>query len=342
MLEGRKITANHSSELKIPIGLLNDLTSARSVLDIMQCYSQWSGSILCADRCTIALNPMDSPYLELIAIEGNQAIPVGGKMPINGSFIGQVFATQRGEIRPNIANDPEIDCQKLSQAGISALMNAPIEVAGRCFGVLATGFQTLPRTAESDFELLKALARCIATQLLIIEQMENLTRIAHTDSLTKLSNRHSFRENLTACWQAWRAEKTPFSVVSIDVDHFKSVNDTLGHDAGDVVLQAISKRISDGTALHVENAIVARLGGEEFCVLLSGAMARLAQDVAQSIKSEISDHPITYSDTHLSLTASIGVAYSDEGDAERDDIMLRADKALYEAKANGRNQIVYK
>ncbi|MGH1464499.1 MAG: GGDEF domain-containing protein [Cognatishimia sp.] len=342
MLEAQKFTAQErgiEKDLTVPIGLLNELSAAETTADILNCYSAWSGEILQTDRCTVALNDGNGG-LVMTAIKGNLAIPIGATLPIVGSLIGRCFLERRTIIANDILTRSELGLPQLAKAGLRSVVLVPIGVANKCFGVLATAFFKPPERQKELAALQNSLGQCIGTQLLVQEQMNNLKKIAETDSLTGLCNRRSFRNAQEIGWQSWVEDRIPISVISIDVDHFKRVNDTLGHDAGDVVLVTIADRIAAAAGACGDDLLVARLGGEEFCVLLRGDRCESTWLIAKKIHELIGTIPVLHDGKALEITVSIGISQTLPEDSRRDDVMLRADRALYEAKETGRNKII--
>ncbi|VWX49663.1 GGDEF domain-containing protein [Novosphingobium sp. 9U] len=159
------------------------------------------------------------------------------------------------------------------------------------------------------------------------DRSEELTIVAEHDSLTKILNRRGF---LRAAERALVGDR-PAVLALIDLDHFKTINDHLGHAAGDELLHAFAQRMS--TVIR-QSDICARWGGEEFAVLLPGANLSQAHDAIERLRSSISRHPLP----GVGLTFSCGLAAT-AGSAELDDTARRADKALYSAKHHGRNRI---
>lgn len=164
---------------------------------------------------------------------------------------------------------------------------------------------------------------------------DRLAKSAATDELTGISNRRHFLSEVQRELQRLRLDNQTASAIMIDLDHFKLVNDNLGHEAGDVVLREIVTPISQ--AIRPRD-LFGRMGGEEFLVFLSGADDRMANTVAERIRNEIEKLPITYRGQQIQVTASFGVAQWD-GHAELDELFHQADKALYQAKNLGRNQV---
>ncbi len=174
----------------------------------------------------------------------------------------------------------------------------------------------------------------------LIEQNRQLAEATVRDGLTGLGNRSALNNELAALERA-RAKATQapaYSIMMIDVDHFKNVNDTYGHPAGDDVLRSVSETLSQCARA---TDFVARYGGEEFCVVLTNAGTAEASSVAERFRAAIERTRIELQDSTLSITASIGVACSDATNRESSSALLqRADNALYAAKRGGRNRVV--
>ena len=155
-----------------------------------------------------------------------------------------------------------------------------------------------------------------------------------TDPLTKCFNRRYFNQQYALLENQYRIENQQYSLAIIDIDHFKSINDTYGHDAGDNALrqlpQVINKNLRKSDQLF-------RVGGEEFVVLLAGSAIEEAHKVISRCHLAVSERPFTIDDdTELAVTVSAGIAES----GQSLDIFKSADEALYQAKTQGRNRII--
>ncbi len=165
-----------------------------------------------------------------------------------------------------------------------------------------------------------------------------LHHIAFHDDLTDLANRHCFHERLEVAVERTRLDATQrFAVMFMDLDRFKMVNDSLGHNAGNELLQHVAKRLREGAR---PCDLVARLGGDEFAVLLEAVHApddalRMAHAVLGSLKQ-----PLTINGTEVLPGASVGITFSDLGYRTVDEVLRDADLAMYEAKAKGRGRVV--
>ncbi|ATX81523.1 diguanylate cyclase (GGDEF) domain-containing protein [Mariprofundus ferrinatatus] len=163
--------------------------------------------------------------------------------------------------------------------------------------------------------------------------------LATTDGLTGIFNRRHFLERGTHDIKVARRYKRPIAMIMLDIDHFKQVNDTYGHDAGD---QAIRHLVGICNALKRETDLIGRLGGEEFGILLLETSAESACEIAERLRQEIENSPLDYEGAEIRYTISQGVC-TVSGDAQKlaiEEILKIADKALYEAKESGRNRVV--
>lgn len=172
----------------------------------------------------------------------------------------------------------------------------------------------------------------------LVEKNALLEELSVTDALTGLRNRRYLDEILRLDFLRARRFGTPLSLVMADLDHFKQVNDTHGHPAGDEVLREVSSRI--GGRLRACD-VAGRYGGEEFLMILSGVDASGAEVVAERWRSDVASAPVPLPDgPPLPVTMSVGVACLHDGMAQPADLLAAADAALYEAKHAGRDCVV--
>jgi diguanylate cyclase (GGDEF)-like protein len=161
-----------------------------------------------------------------------------------------------------------------------------------------------------------------------------LEQIAYIDSLTGLSNRRLFEDDMRKRIKLIAREGGCFTLLLIDLDGFKKINDTLGHDAGDALLRVTAERLLHSVR---ETDHVARLGGDEFAVVLTQTSERLSVEiVCRRILASITE-AVAFKDTTMQVSASIGAAICPNQGTAMDSLYKSADVALYEAKRNGRN-----
>ena len=166
---------------------------------------------------------------------------------------------------------------------------------------------------------------------------KRLNELATTDGLTGLSNRRHFLEQAEAQLRQALRYNQEFSFMMLDLDHFKRINDTHGHDAGDEVLRAVARTMRE---VMRGTDILGRLGGEEFGAVMPETGVEAARQVAERLRLGIMEQPIAGPSGFVRITASIGIAHLGSGQTALSDLMKKADLALYEAKNGGRNRIV--
>ncbi len=165
---------------------------------------------------------------------------------------------------------------------------------------------------------------------------DEIYKLASLDGLTKLYNKNHFKDLLEMEMSKAKRQNTPLALGMIDLDFFKQINDTHGHQAGDFVLVTIVNNIKQ--FLRKED-ILARYGGEEFCLLLCNTNLSQAATVAEKIRENIENSPVIYADKKIPITISIGIKMFDDEITDCDTFIEKADHKLYSAKENGRNRI---
>lgn len=167
----------------------------------------------------------------------------------------------------------------------------------------------------------------------IHELRESHKKDVLVDPLTQIANRRAFEFELTRRLAEWARHKTPAALLTFDIDYFKSFNDRYGHQAGDVVLKDVAATLLEAVR---DTDLVARCGGEEFAVILPGADAQHAKEVAERARSLVEATRFVYNGLTLRLTVSVGVSCIADGD-DAESLINRADAALYQSKEAGRN-----
>lgn len=197
--------------------------------------------------------------------------------------------------------------------------------------------------SDVEIEALKLRLRVVEKQNAdLLLRNRALAEASSLDPLTGLYNRRFVLDSLEAEMNRAVRSGAPVSVLMLDLDHFKSVNDNHGHAAGDLVLRLVGSVLKENCRVY---DVPARYGGEEFCLLLPDTAVENSITVAERIRTRLESKSIAYRDgSTLRITASIGVAALDENDSGEafghSALIDRADRALYAAKNRGRNRVV--
>lgn len=215
-----------------------------------------------------------------------------------------------------------------------ALLVQPLRIRNRLQGALVAIGERGAFDASVG-RVISLMSNQAAAAIDLIELLESNRRLALHDGLTNLLNRRAFDESLErAVAQANRAGQ-PLSLLMIDLDHFKQLNDTYGHTVGDIALQAAAAEIS----LQVRGGdLAARYGGEEFAVVLPDTDGAAAFRMAERVRKALADRVIKVGEQVIQVTASCGVSGTDLGYATPDRLLHSADEALYASKETGRNR----
>jgi two-component system cell cycle response regulator len=222
-------------------------------------------------------------------------------------------------------------------AAIRSVSSAVLTTKGRSSGViyLASSEENnfSGRTAQT-FEIICRQANIVIAYARLYERNK---RLSITDGLTKLYNHRYFQEQLTREFSRCSRHRTSLSLIMMDIDHFKSFNDTYGHQQGDIVLRELARVFQQ----QVRGCdVLARYGGEEFAVVMPETDAGVAVRVAERLRAAVEKHGIPGQEEELKVTISMGVATVPRGDiATPAELVTAADQALYRAKENGRNRI---
>lgn len=209
-----------------------------------------------------------------------------------------------------------------------------VDPRGEATGLLAVWGRTPP--ADQGVALLEAIAPLLALQLRQAGDLAHYRDRATVDALTRLPNRAAFEDRMAEERSRFDRYRRPASLLVVDLDHFKDINDSHGHEAGDVVLQRVAELIR-GAVRDVD--FPARFGGEEMVVLLPETMLRAALDAAERVRRAVEQAVIEVHGSTIPVTASIGVSACPECVEDPDALFASADQALYASKEGGRNRV---
>ena len=277
----------------------------------------------------------------------DDAPPQGGtladspRLPSQGGVAeaAQMFATEDclalrlGRAHRVGPDEPELLCKHvLARPPGETTLCFPLIAQGETLGVLHLAAVRLPET------LARNVSEQLALALANLRLRETLRQQSIRDPLTGLFNRRFLEESLDRELARARRNREKLAVLMVDVDHFKSFNDTFGHEAGDLVLQSVGKLLRE--RIRHED-VACRFGGEEFCLLLPGMNGELALQRAERLREGIASLQIPFGGNLLGpVTASFGLALFPDQATEPNQLFQQADGALYKAKKDGRNRVV--
>lgn len=273
-------------------------------------------------------NHMDSPAWRkyLLFTEDRQAV-------------GQYFSVLR---KPRLSPYSQHSHQTLfpESQSLQSVAILPLIRQDKFIGSLNLGSRSPDRfQADMGTKFLQHLAAVISACIENARLQENIKQIGLLDPLTGINNRRFFDQRVEEEVTLAHRNKTPLSCLFIDLDHFKDINDSYGHQAGDIVLKEVAQVLAD---IMRTTDVLARFGGEEFVILLADTHPTPAYDIAERIRKTIEETPfkISKSDT-LTVTMSIGLAMIDKDSPihTTQQLLSAADQAVYAAKVAGRNHI---
>jgi diguanylate cyclase (GGDEF)-like protein/PAS domain S-box-containing protein len=285
--------------------------------------------------CLRLRDPSDPTRLVLAASHGirDDVLP---QLSMSSDFGigGRAFRENRSIVVENYADLPN-PTPALIDHGLRAAMAAPVRSDGVTVGSLSMGTRWPQKFSDTEREMLEILAEHAGIALLDANSRESV-RLALTDQLTGLPNRRLFLDRLTQGIDQSVHHGHPLAVLFIDLDGFKAINDGRGHAAGDGVLKEVARRI-EKTIDRGDSA--ARLGGDEFVVMLEncdlGRAATIADNIAKAIRS-----PLRFGRRRFYVGATVGVAMVDDQPVDAEELLRRADIAMYRGKREGRNRVV--
>lgn len=263
-----------------------------------------------------------------------------------GKTVGKVIAPDvllnvlKNSSNPILISDNEngaISSEWGVHSEIRTWMAVPISSLGRNIGCLTFESRQKDAFSESTAKLVQALANEAAIALENARLFQEVERLSMIDPLTGLLNRRQFNEIAQLEFERSRRYDIPLSAIMMDIDHFKQVNDTYGHAAGDQVLIQLASVCKRQIRL---TDICARFGGEEFCFLLPQTESKAACVFAERLRKAIAELQFIASGQEFNISASFGVADRPGSNDSVENLLEHSDQALYEAKKSGRNRVV--
>jgi diguanylate cyclase (GGDEF)-like protein len=269
-----------------------------------------------------------SHQLVVAAVRGQHVDLIGGVHFELGFGFSSWVAKQK---KPILLHDLH-PANQPGRPEIGSFLSVPMVVQGELIGVLNLSHSANSAFSEDHLRLLTLVAAQAAAILQRVLMYEEMARLAITDELTGLYNRRHFQDRLLSEIKRGQRYGQCFSILFLDIDHFKMINDTWGHALGDRILAELGKLLARWAR---GSDLIARYGGEEFVALLPMTDSQQALQAADRLRNLIQEHSFP---RRKRLTVSLGIASFPEGGESSEDLLRKADEALYMAKRLGRNR----
>ncbi len=309
-----------------------------ALADISACAKQLVNAL----RVSYCVLEPDGKHARITALVGRTEDTAGQIIPLDAVRLAETLIHNKQIYATDLCKSKLPFHQKLGQSGINHIWSFPIVCNGITKGALNIGACEINLDAKDATSVLETLSRFLSStlqrveaQLETLKAMREIEQQAKTDMLTELPNRTEFHRRLRESLQNTNSKEAPIGVIFLDLDLFKNINDTLGHDVGDELLCHISRRLE---SLLKPGDTAARIGGDEFLLLLPSMDSRDALlDVGRDIIKTIRQ-PLQIAGRTLEVGVSVGAAcYPTDGD-NAEALIKNADIAMYQAKTSGRNQ----
>ena len=224
----------------------------------------------------------------------------------------------------------------VSQATLKSHLTLPLAVEGEIIGCISLNSNRANAFKAEDLQFFSVIGYQMGAALKHFQRFSSVRTMATYDTLTGLFNRRYFEERLALETEKAFRSGAPISLIMVDIDHFKKVNDTFGHTEGDKVLREISFVLRSSVR---KKDVVARYGGEEFILILPDASQEESSMIAERIRRMVENNPFEVGNIRLKLTVSLGIAhFPTVRPSSMEEFVRMADLALYDAKRGGRNQ----
>jgi len=316
------------------------LAGASTEAEVIESAVESAREVAAFDFAAVTLFHRKDGAHEIVAVSGEGAAGlVERTFRHNAGLVSMVVANRhalpyRGEYDPSRQT---VFAVGLAPPKMPSLLVLPLAVADRVLGTLVLGSSQTGAFSESVRPPLEVLASHMAVSLSNARMVKRLEEQATTDGMTGLLNKRTLIAEAEKRLAAAARFKKVLSILVTDIDHFKKVNDTYGHDVGDVVIKGMGEVLK---RIKRDTDIVGRFGGEEFVIVCEHTDEAGARNLAERIRRELESTTFQTELGPLSVTASIGVATFPASGSDYAQLFKATDEALYVAKRSGRNQVV--
>lgn len=323
------------------------LSSSLEIGGVLETLSSQLKSVVPYDYCAVLHYDERNSEAVITSVRGYDPRCVGNRFPLQQSAILVHMMNQWHErSSAKVHYDPDLGTRgrdislfpvKEMQKPLLSLYGRPLIARNRFIGAFFLGAVKANAFSEYHRNFMDTLLNQVAAVIDNSMMHQNIKDMARTDGLTGLLNHRTFMEKLSEEYKRIDRERRPFSILLMDIDRFKNVNDTYGHPVGDIAIKAVAKVLKE-TARTTD--FVARYGGEEFAVGMVDTTTKGAEQMAERVRSIMEKTVVTRIGARdLKITLSIGVSSFPEHTGRMQELVQLADDALYQAKHSGRNRV---
>ena len=258
------------------------------------------------------------------------------RMKIGRGFAGRAALSGKPVMVSNMSADMRFDPVVLQSEGLQSLCSMPIMAKEKILGVVCVGSRDTRDFRERDVRLLDAIATQIGVAIENAQLYEKTVEIAFTDELTGLYNRRYLMEQIEREFARALRRRAPLSLIMIDMDGLKTINDRFGHQHGSACLKQLGVIIKRNIRA---SDVAARLGGDEFMILAPDTDSAEAAEVGERLRGETKSYRVEIDGWEVGMSISVGIASYPVHASDTDELLKQSDNAMYEAKRAGKNQI---
>jgi diguanylate cyclase (GGDEF)-like protein len=329
------------SQQKLIYEVSRDLAEEKYTKGVINVLFNNLSQALQADRVVVCtMDPKQGDHARVVMSSGENAAQPGFSFPIRDSrsLYGEVIRQNRSLLESDIADQGLFrfgETEKIESAPAAVLAAPLLDENHNCVAVLGLESDHSGVFDESDLVVLQTIMANASSAFIRARFYAKMEQQATIDGLTKIPNHRHFQDTLAKGLAQAKAGSKALSLLLMDIDHFKNFNDTYGHPLGDRVLQEVAKALKGASR---KTDFPARYGGEEFVVILGDTDSDAAISSAERVRQAIEAIRIPHEGKELSVTVSVGSATYPQDAQAQQDLIDRADQAMYYSKEHGRNQ----
>jgi diguanylate cyclase (GGDEF)-like protein/PAS domain S-box-containing protein len=334
-----EVSHYHSRQTELLLKIGSTVGQSLNLKDIIENFLDSLSNMMQERPVAFFFLPADSESLDLISHRGfsDEFVKRMSRIRLGKGFIGRVAITGLSLVLDPTYYDPRFDPAVLERDNLWSLCSVPVFARDQIKGVICVGSRQQQQAPDEETQLFELIASQIGIAIDNALLYEKTVEMAFTDGLTGLYNRRYLLEEMERELSRANRDDSAFSVISMDIDNLKAVNDRYGHNYGDRLIKEFAdvvRRVSR------KSDIAARTGGDEFVIVMPGCGQEQAMSLAQRLWSEANSSKMSIRGEDIHCSVSIGVAGYPIHGMSIEEVLGKADKAMYVAKTSGKNRIM--